>query len=238
MSLLDLAIATIVIAIGAAVQGGVGFGMNVVAAPILAVLDPDLVPGPGLALGFVLTLLVAFRDRSSLDRRGLEFNLAGRVPGTVVGAVFIASIPKDAVTITVGAAVLVAVVLNLLRLSLRPTPGTLVVVGVVSGFASTVSSVGGPPTAVVYASEPPAVARATLAFIFLVGSAMSLVALSFVGKFGVDELGATAVLVAPAVLGYFLSKPLAARFDRGTARYAILLVAALGAVTALGKELL
>src|SRR3954471_22986252 len=162
--------------VGAAVQGGVGFGINVVAAPILAVLDPDLVPGPALAVGFALTVLVATRDRASLDRRGLEINLAGRVPGTIVGALFLASIPKSAVTIVVGCAVLVAVVLNLLRLALRPTPLALLISGVVSGFASTVSSVGGPPTAIVYANEPGPVARATLAFIFVVGSVMSLVA--------------------------------------------------------------
>jgi uncharacterized membrane protein YfcA len=201
------------------------------------VLDPRLVPGPGLAVGFVLTALVAARDRASLDRRGLEFNLAGRIPGTIVGAIFLASIPKGAVTITVGCAVLLAVVLNLARIALRPTPRTLVVAGVVSGFASTVSSVGGPPTAIVYANEPAPVARATLAFIFLVGSLMSLVALAFVGKYGVDEIRLTLLLAGPAVLGFYLSKPIASRVDRGTARNAILVVAAIGALTALAKEL-
>src|SRR4051812_5694832 len=208
MSAFDLVIATVVITFGAAVQGGVGFGINVVAAPILAVLDPKLVPGPGLAVGFVLTLLVAVRDRASLDRRGLEFNIAGRVPGTIVGAAFLASIPKSAVTITVGCAVLLAVVLNVANVALRPTPRTLVVAGVVSGFASTVSSVGGPPTAIVYANEPGPVARATLAFIFLIGSLMSLVALAIVGKFGAEEIRLSLVLLGPAVLGFFLSKPI------------------------------
>jgi uncharacterized protein len=238
VSALDLVIASIVIAFGAAVQGGVGFGINVIAAPILAVLDPDLVPGPGLAVGFFLTLLVAVRDRAALDRRGLEFNIAGRVPGTLLGAAFIASIPKSAVTITVGCAVLLAVVLNLVRVALRPTPRTLVAAGVVSGFASTVSSVGGPPTAIVYANEPAPVARATLAFIFLIGSLMSLVALAFVGEFGVEEMRLTLLLLVPAAVGFVLSKPIAAHVDRGTARHAILIVAALGALTALAKELL
>jgi len=227
-----------VVAIGAAVQGGVGFGINVIAAPILAVLDPDLVPGPGLAVGFALTVLVAIRDRAHLDRRGLGINLAGRVPGTIVGAVFLASIPKDAVTIVVGCAVLLAVVLNLVRVALRPTPGTLLAAGVVSGFASTVSSVGGPPTAIVYANEPAPVARATLAYIFVVGSLMSLVALTVVGKFGAHELRLSGLLLIPAVVGFVISKPIANHVDRGTARHAILVVASLGALTALAKELL
>ena len=226
------------VALGAAVQGGVGFGINVIAAPILAVLNPELVPGPGLAVGFVLTILVAIRDRAHLDRRGLGINLAGRVPGTIVGALFLASIPKDAVTIVVGCAVLLAVVLNLARIALRPTPGTLLAAGVVSGFASTVSSVGGPPTAIVYANEPAPVARATLAYIFVVGSLMSLVALTVVGEYGVHEVRLSLLLLLPAVAGFFLSRPIANHVDRGTARHAILVVASLGALTALAKELL
>jgi uncharacterized protein len=134
--------------------------------------------------------------------------------------------------------VLLAVGLNLARVALRPTPGTLVASGVVSGFASTVSSVGGPPTAIVYANEPGPVARATLAFIFLIGSAMSLVALAFVGRYGAEEMRWTLLLMGPAVVGFFISKHVAVRVDRGTARHAILVVAALGAVTALAKELL
>jgi uncharacterized membrane protein YfcA len=160
------------------------------------------------------------------------------VPGTIVGALFLASIPKDAVTIVVGCAVLLAVVLNLSNLALRPTTPTLLASGVVSGFASTVSSVGGPPTAVVYANEPAPTARATLAFIFLIGSLMSLIALAIVGEFGADEIRLTLVLLGPAVVGFFLSKPIAAHVDRGTARHAILAVAALGAVIALAKSFL
>lgn len=238
MTVVELLAAAVAVTVGAAVTGAVGFGVNVVAAPVLAVIDPRLVPGPALAVGFVLTVLVSVRDRRWIDRRGVRFNLAGRVPGTVLGALLVASIPKEKVTITVGVAVLLAVVLNVTRVTLRPNPPTLVAAGVVSGFASTVSAVGGPPTAVVYANEPGPVARATLAFIFLIGSAMSLTALVVVGDFGRHEAGAAAVLLGPTLLGFLLSKRVAARVDRGATRNAVLIVAVLGAITALAKELL
>ena len=237
VSALDIVIATIVIAIGAAVQGGVGFGMNLIAAPILAVLDPDLVPGPALVAAVALTVLVAYRDRASIDRRGVTFALAGRVPGTIVGALVLASIPERGVTVAVGASVLFAVVLQATRLKLRPNPPTLLAAGVVSGFASTVSSVGGPPMAVVYANEPGPVIRANLSFIFVVGATMSLVALIAVGEFGEDEALASLVLLVPGAIGFLLSKRLAAHVDAGRSRTAVLVVAVLGAVIALGSAL-
>jgi uncharacterized membrane protein YfcA len=237
MSALDIVIATIVIAIGAAVQGGVGFGMNLIAAPILAVLDPDLVPGPALVAAVALTVLVAYRERTSIDRRGVSFALAGRVPGTVGGALVIASIPERGVTVAVGASVLLAVVLQATRLKLRPNPPTLLAAGVVSGFASTVSSVGGPPMAVVYANEPGPVIRANLSFIFVVGATMSLVALIAVGEFGSHEAALSLLLLVPGTLGFLASKRLAAHVDAGRTRAAVLVVAVLGAVIALGSAL-
>jgi uncharacterized membrane protein YfcA len=219
------------------VQGGVGFGMNLIAAPILAVLDPDLVPGPALVAAVALTVLVAYRERTSIDRRGVSFALAGRVPGTVGGALVIASIPERGVTVAVGASVLLAVVLQATRLKLRPNPPTLLAAGVVSGFASTVSSVGGPPMAVVYANEPGPVIRANLSFIFVVGATMSLVALIAVGEFGSHEAALSLLLLVPGTLGFLASKRLAAHVDAGRTRAAVLVVAVLGAVIALGSAL-
>ncbi|HYD08460.1 MAG TPA: sulfite exporter TauE/SafE family protein [Acidimicrobiales bacterium] len=237
MTPVDLAVAAVVVAIGAAVQGGVGFGMNLIAAPILAVLDPKLVPGPALVAAVVLTILVAYRDRADIDRRGVSFALAGRVPGTVAGALVIASIPERGVTVAVAASVLFAVVLQATRLKLRPNPPTLLAAGVVSGFASTVSSVGGPPMAVVYANEPGPVIRANLSFIFVIGATMSLVALIAVGEFGEDQALASLVLLVPGTVGFLASKRLAAHVDAGRSRAAVLVVAVLGAVIALTSVL-
>lgn len=211
--------------------------MNLIAAPILAVLDPDLVPGPAIVAAVTLTILVAYRERASIDRRGVGYALTGRVPGTVAGALLIASIPDRGVTVTVGCAVLLAVALNLSGIRFRPNKPTLLIAGAVSGFASTVSSVGGPPMAVVYANEPGPVIRGTLSFIFVIGGAMSLAALIIVGDFGRREALLSLVLLVPGSFGFLLSKRLAVKVDQGTTRNAVLVVAVLGAVTALGKAL-
>jgi uncharacterized membrane protein YfcA len=91
--------------------------------------------------------------------------------------------------------------------------------------------------AVVYANEPGPVIRGTLSFIFVIGGLMSLTALIIVGDFGAHEALLSVVLLVPGTLGFFLSKRLAVKVDQGATRNAVLAVAVLGAVVALGKAL-
>ena len=43
-----------IVATGAALQASVGIGFGVLSAPLLAILAPELVPGPVLLLGLLL----------------------------------------------------------------------------------------------------------------------------------------------------------------------------------------
>ena len=237
MSALDLVLIALVMFVGALIQGGVGFGMNLLAAPLFALIEPDLLPAPLLLAAVSLTVLVARRDRAATDRRGLAWALAGRVPGTLAGALLVASISVRGVAIAVGVAVLLAAALNLRDLGLRPTPRTLVTAGLVSGFSGTVSSIGGPPLAVVYAHEPGPVVRGTLSMIFVIGGALSIASLAAVGEVGRDELIAALALQPPLLLGFALSGPLATHLDAGRTRAAVLAVSVAGAVAVIVKQL-
>jgi hypothetical protein len=79
--------------------------------------------------------------------------------------------------------------------------------------------------------------RANLSFIFVVGATMSLVALIAVGEFGSHEAALSLLLLVPGTLGFLASKRLAAHVDAGRTRAAVLVVAVLGAVIALGSAL-
>lgn len=237
MSAAELLVACLVVAAGAAVQGGVGFGMNLIAAPLLALIDPDLVPGPAIAAAVLLTVLLAVRERASIDGRAVGFALIGRVPGTTAGALLIGAIPERGVALTVAAGVFLAVLLNVGRPRLRPTPKTLLAAGVVSGFGSTTSSIGGPPMAVVFANEPGPVVRANLSAIFVVGGLMSIVGLALVGDFGRKEALASLLLLVPGGVGFLASRRLASHLDAGRTRAGVLAVSLAGAVLVVAKEL-
>lgn len=83
---LALAIILFVIFLGAVTQGTAGVGLGLVATPFVAALEPALVPGPMLLLMALAAIWTAWRDRAAVDRRWAVAALAGRLPGTILGA--------------------------------------------------------------------------------------------------------------------------------------------------------
>ncbi len=67
---------------GAAVQGSVGFGLNLLAAPLLVLIDARLVPGPVLVAAIALVAVMSWRERHAIDFGGLRWALLGRLAGT------------------------------------------------------------------------------------------------------------------------------------------------------------
>jgi hypothetical protein len=90
----------------------------------------------------------------------------------------------------------------------------------------TIASIGGPPMALLYQHASGARVRGTLSSFFLVGTITSLAALVFVGRFGREELRLSLLLLPGALFGFFGSRRLATRLDRGYTRRAVLMVAA------------
>ena len=223
--------------VGAFVQGSVGFGHNLIAAPVFALVDERLVPGPAIASAGVLVLLTVLRDRRGLHLGEVGTALVGRVPGTILAAVTVASLPADDLAVFFAFLVLVAVGITASGVGVRPTRGTLVGAGALSGFMGTATSIGGPPMAMLYAGEEGRRLRGTLAGFFLTGIAMSLAALVVTGSFGMDELRLSLLPVPAIVVGFLLSSWGARRLDAGHTRPAVLAVAALSAVSVLGKAL-
>ncbi len=233
----DMAVVTLVVAAGASVQTAVGFGLGLLAAPVLALYDTDLVPGPLLFVMVPLTLLVARRERGSLDFRGIRWALVGRIPGTIAGSLAVAALPEGPLAVLFGSLVLVAVALSLSGWHLRPTSGTLLTAGAASGFMGTATSIGGPPMALVYQRSTGPQLRATLAAYFVVGAAFSLAMLAVVGEFGMDELRLGLVLLPGVLLGYAASGPLTRLLDRGYTRAAVLAFASVSSVVLVLREL-
>ncbi len=233
----QLAIAAAVVALGALVQGSVGFGLSVVAVPALLLVHPALVPGPLIAAGQLLAGAMAWRERRALELGGLGWVLLGRVPGTLLAWWVLSDLSERALALGTGALVLVAVALSLSGLRLRGTPGTLLQVGAVSGFMGTTSSMSGPAVALVYQHESGPRVRATLSTYFLFGDALSLAALAAAGRFGARELGAACAMLPAIALGYAVALRVGRLLDRGYTRPAVLAVAALTSLVLIARQL-
>jgi uncharacterized protein len=225
-----LLLAGLVVLVGATVQGFVGFGLGLFAAPLLALLDPTLVPVPLLLVATVTSVLSVLREHRHTDWRGVGWMVLGRVPGTFVGLAAVLLLSARWFGILVGLSVLACVALSLVSWHPRPTRPTLLLAGAVSGATATSATIGGPPVAIVYQhSEGPRV-RATLGAFFVLGAAMSVAALASAGRVGLAELRTAGLLVPFLLVGFALSGPARRWVDVRWLRPLLLGVSSAGAV--------
>jgi uncharacterized protein len=238
VSATDLLLATLAMAAGSLVQGAAGFGMALVAAPLLVLIDPRLVPGPLTCASLTLTLLMSYRDRQSIHVAGLGWTFLGRLPGSAVGALALAALPAREMGIGIGALILLAAATVASGVHVRPTRGTLLGAGLASGFMGTTTSIGGPPLALVFSSSAGGHLRGNLAGNFVLGGLVSLVALASVGRFGPEEALLGLGLIPGLGFGYLASLRVAGWLDRGWLRPAVLTVAAAGGLAVIARQMI
>jgi uncharacterized membrane protein YfcA len=234
----ELLLASTVVLIGAAIQGSVGFGLGILAAPLLFLINPVLIPAPLLSAAVVLTLLTARRERHSIDFRGIAWAVIGRIPGSLIGAATLAVLPKRSMTLLVGALVFLSVAMIGWGPKIRRTRKSLLGVGTISGFMGTTASMGGPPMVMAYKEESGPRIRGSLAGYFVVGLIISLITLALVGRFGQKEIFAALVLVPGIVTGFAISNHVAPVIDRGYTQTALLVVSTLAGLSVILRALL
>ena len=233
-----LLLAGLAVLVGAAVQGCVGLGLGLVAAPVMALLDPSLVPATILLVTSALPLLTSARELQHVDWSGLRFALAGRLPGVAVGSWVVVTQPARTTAVVVAVVVLGAVVLSATSWQARPTPRALLLAGVVSGVSGTATSIGGPPVAMLYQHESGGTLRSTMGVYFLVGNVLSGAALALAGEIGQREVLRALALLPFLLCGFLLLGPLRGLVDGGRLRTAVLVLSAAGALVLLARTLL
>lgn len=219
-----------VMAIASTVQGSVGFGANMLAAPVLALLDPDLVPGPIFLAAGVLTVATAVRERDAVEWPTVGWATVGRVPGAIAGAFVLAAISDRTLQLMVGVTILVAAALSAGRLRIPETRPAFVTAGTVSGFGATTAAIGGPPLAIVLQRREGPTLRSTMGAYFAIGTLITIPAIAAAGRLGRDETLVGLALIPGALLGFVASGPLRAHVDAGRVRPLVLGLATVAAV--------
>lgn len=236
MTTLQIVGASVAVALGAALQGSVGFGLSLVAVPLLALIEPRLLPGPLLCVAIVLTLLLSHRERRSIDFYGVRWGIAGRIPGAVVGAAALKVMPQEQISLMFGTLVILAVIISLLPIRISPTAPRLLGAGLLSGFMGTTAAVGGPPIALLLQHSPGPQLRGTLSSFFVLGASVSLLALIAIGRFGVPELRLSLLLLPGILAGFWASRYSARILDRGYTRRVVLVMSALAAALVILRQ--
>jgi uncharacterized protein len=233
LSVAMLGLATLVMAVGAALQAAVGLGLALFVVPLLALIDVRLIPGPMLLASVALALMMAHRGRAAINRRELTLSLIGLCRGTAIGAWGLSLVAPASLTKLFALLILVAVLVSLLGTGVRVSRSALLAGGGAAGIMGTMVGIHGPPIALVFQNAEPAQARAMLGAFFAVGYAISVVALAAVGLFGRQEFVLGLLLLPGVGIGY-ATAPLVGRFlDRRRLRIAILTISGASAVALL-----
>jgi hypothetical protein len=230
-------VSVLVVFLGATVQGSIGIGLGLVAAPVLAFADPAFVPGTIVISVLPLTVMVAWADRAVVARRDVVIALLGRLPGVIAGAAVAAAVSDRVLAVLVAVSVLTAVGLSLTGWRVPLTDRALVGAGAASGFTGTTTGVGGPPMALTYQHHDPAVMRGTISAFFFFGALLSTGALWAAGEIGPRQLELSLLLVPFVVLGALTARALSRQLRPEVVRPAVLAVCAASAVVLLVDSL-
>ena len=150
MSIWGYCIVAAAIMLASALQASIGFGIGMLAAPIVALVDPALIPGTLIMVATLVTLMVLAREREDIDLHGAKWALVGRVPGTIAGALLLAMLPERGLAIMLALVVLVGVALTSFGWIPVARRRNVVLAGAASGVLGTATAIGGPPMALVW----------------------------------------------------------------------------------------
>lgn len=217
------------------VQAGLGMGFGLTAAPLLALIDPQLVPAPTLFLGMFSSGWGAVTEHRGIVWGEVGLGLVGRAAGVAAASMVLASL-TDARTfmLVFGLMILAAVLLSVSGRRIAFNRASLLAMTTVSGLMGTITSVGAPPLALIYQDRAPAIARPTLAAFFSLGCGVSLAGLHLAGWAGWYQLALALVMTPVMFVGLETGRRVRDRFDRRY-RPALLIIAGIAAVMLIAR---
>lgn len=225
-----LAVVAVIIVAAAIMQLGLGMGFGLAAAPLLALIDPELVPAPTLILGMLSSGWGAFGERHAIAWGEVGTGAIGRVAGVAAATGVLAVLTDErGFTIAFGLMVGLAVAMSVFGRRIPFNRPNLVAMSALSGLMATITSVGAPPLALIYQDRPPGEARPTLSAFFALGCLLALAGLAVSGHAGLRDVALAALMLPPMLAGIAIARRLRGRFDRRY-RPALLAMAGMAAV--------
>ncbi|HEY8215786.1 MAG TPA: sulfite exporter TauE/SafE family protein [Acidimicrobiia bacterium] len=233
----ELLVAATAVLIGSVVQGSIGVGLNIVAAPFVALVVPEALPATLVLVAVPLAITTLVREHHALDRLALPWMLAGALPGTAIGLLIVEVSDISTLTVIVAVTTLSGVALSVLSPPVPTTRMTSLAAGFTSNVFGTATAVGGPPVALLFQHRTGPTARATLGAFFATSAALSLVGYTAAGEIDGDQVLFALVLAPVMVTGVWLSRHFHIHVDRGWLRPAVLTLSAVAGAAALGRGL-
>lgn len=227
---LEIVLALAITFVAAFAQGVVGMGMAVVSVPALLLINPALAPVPQLLMAVVLSGAMALRERQDADLTGVTWILVGRLPGALVGLALLAVASAATLDVMVATVVLSGVLIRASGAAIEATTSSKFLVGVFSGTSSMVSSIGGPPVALLYQDEKGPTIRSSLNLVFVVGILVTITGRTLTHQLDMEDVRVAALLTPAMLAGLAVSVPATTRIDEKWVRYGIMALSSVAGV--------
>jgi uncharacterized membrane protein YfcA len=226
-----------IVAAAAVAQGLSGFGFSLISIPLLALVVPvkAAIVG-GAVLGIVQSGLIVARDHRHVEWRSAGALVIAALAGMPIGLLVITRVREEALQVVIAVTVLIFTGLLWRRVRL-PTDSLPAEVGVgfTSGVLSTSTGMSGPPLVIALQARgvPPSAFRATLATVFLSGSAISLLLFWSRGLVTADAVRVAAAGLPGLLIGILVGELAFRRVDHERFRAIVLVLLVTSAVLAL-----
>jgi len=230
LTLYEIVLAIIIVIFGAMLQGSIGFGLGPFSVPLLLLINPIFVSGPLLFIALVLTILMYKREKHAVNNNEIKWAVMGRTLGTITGAFVLTIISKNHLSLLFASVILLSLLIFISGIKLRLTSLNLIIVGTISGFMGTTTSIGGPPMGLLYQNEKGPRIRGTLSGIFMIGTILAIISLIIIKRFWVDEFFLALILLPGIFIGYFYSGYSTKILDKGYIRPSILIISAITSI--------
>jgi uncharacterized membrane protein YfcA len=175
----QILIAFVIVYIASTAQSVFGMGWGMIAAPLLALLNPSLIPSTIVFLGFFASLLPSIRYYKDIHWYTYKPAIIGRVLGSILaGGIAAYVVSSGKIEITIGIVLLISIFISVFTIkSIKQSPRNHFIAGTTSGILGTVVGVGGTPMGIIYQNENPIIVRANNNAFFAVGSFASFIVL-------------------------------------------------------------
>jgi len=227
-----------VVTVAAVLRGFTGFGFGMFGVPLASLLmDPvhavPIIMGLQLASG----LITLRKDASSVDLQSVVALCLAGLPFAALGTLALALAPQNLVRVVIGLVTILAsaqLALAKPAMSRRPALALSFAAGATSGFLHGLVAMGGPPLTVYYLSGwfRPAVARASMTFVFSALSAGPLLGAASLGRLSLQDAAMTLLLLPALIVGTLTGGHIFHRFPDEYKRVALVALMFVGLVAA------
>ncbi len=221
----------------AGIAGVIGFGGGLVVIPFLVMLNPDFIPVPMVLVSPVISGLIAWRERKSIDLSSVKWTAVGLAPGIAAGAATLASLSQEALGIFISLLLLTGTGLQMFTTEPRQTRATLLGSGALAGFMANTTGMPGVALAVSLSRFEGPVFRSTLNSCVVLMTLVSAIVLATAGQIHGFHLVAASVFVLAAITGFFISGPIRHVVDRRGTTQIVRAVSVAGAITLLIRSI-